>query len=85
MIARVPVIAAKTNGIPEVVGDVGILIDPHNADDLAKKMIFSYHLSKTDLTQWGQKSYERVTNVFSIPRFKELFWDLPLVKQNNLC
>jgi len=33
-----PVIAANTTSVPEVVGDAGILVDPHNVDELAEAM-----------------------------------------------
>jgi glycosyltransferase involved in cell wall biosynthesis len=33
-----PVIAANTTSIPEVVGSAGILVDPHNVDDLVGAM-----------------------------------------------
>jgi len=33
-----PVVAANTTSIPEVVGGAGILIDPHNVEDLAEVM-----------------------------------------------
>ncbi|MCK5146603.1 glycosyltransferase family 4 protein [bacterium] len=38
MKAGVPVIAANTTAIPEIVGDAGILFEANNHDDLAKKM-----------------------------------------------
>jgi len=41
-----PVIAANTTSIPEVVGDAGILVDPHNVGELAeamKKVFVYYH------------------------------------------
>jgi glycosyltransferase involved in cell wall biosynthesis len=38
MACGVPVIASNVSSLPEVVGDAGILIDPHDADALAEKM-----------------------------------------------
>ncbi len=33
-----PVIASSVSSLPEVVGDSGLLVDPHNAEDIAKKI-----------------------------------------------
>ena len=38
MACGVPVIASNVSSIPEVVGDTGILIDPHDVEGLAKAM-----------------------------------------------
>lgn len=35
----VPCVVANVNGLPEVVGDLGILVDPQNADDIAAGMV----------------------------------------------
>jgi glycosyltransferase involved in cell wall biosynthesis len=35
MVCRCPVIASNTSSIPEVVGDAGILIDPHKPNEIA--------------------------------------------------
>src|SRR5258708_4736800 len=53
MIAKVPIIATKTNGIPEVVGDAGILIDPMDPAQLAEKMLACYQSSKNELEEWA--------------------------------
>ena len=36
MTCGVPVIASNVSSLPEVVGDAGLLINPHNIDDIAK-------------------------------------------------
>lgn len=35
----VPCVVANVSGLPEVVGDLGILVDPQNADDIAAGMV----------------------------------------------
>lgn len=39
MACGVPVIAANASSIPEVVGDTGLLIDPHDVDQLTQSML----------------------------------------------
>ncbi|MDK3157468.1 glycosyltransferase family 1 protein [Kamptonema cortianum] len=38
-----PVVASNCSSIPEVVGDAGILFDPHSIDDLADILLFLYN------------------------------------------
>lgn len=38
MACGVPVVAAKTGALPEIVGDAGVLIDPYSAEDIARGM-----------------------------------------------
>lgn len=38
MQCEVPVIASNTSSIPEVVGDAGILLDPHDIDEWAENI-----------------------------------------------
>ena len=38
MTCGVPVIASNVSSLPEVVGDSGLLVNPHNIDDIAKAM-----------------------------------------------
>lgn len=77
MIAKVPIIATKTNGIPEVVGNAGILIDAKQPEQLAEKMLDYYLLSKSELEKWANLGEQRAINDFSMQRFKKIFWGLP--------
>ena len=83
MIARVPIIATKTNGIPEVVGDAGILIDPMDPVQLAEKMLACYRSSKNELEQWAQKGEQRAVQNFSLQRFNEVFWGIVAANLTN--
>lgn len=74
MLAFTPIIAARSDGIPEVVGDAGLLIEPKNPEQLADAMLQLYQLPKTELAALGEKGYERMARFFSLQRFHELFW-----------
>jgi glycosyltransferase involved in cell wall biosynthesis len=76
MIARIPIIATRANGIPEVVGDTGYLVEPSNAPQLASAMQKIYVASQTELTDLGEKSYQRMINNFSPAAFKKTFMEL---------
>ncbi len=76
MIAKVPIIATKTNGIPEVVGDAGVLIEPMDPTQLAEKMLACYRSSENELEEWAHKGEQRAIQSFSMQRFNEVFWGL---------
>ena len=45
----VPVITSNTSSLPEVVGEAGIMVDPHDADELSQAMLKIYN--STDARQ----------------------------------
>ena len=53
MACGTPVIAANATSIPEVVGEAGILIDPHNVEELAKAMGEVLAGERQDLVERG--------------------------------
>jgi glycosyltransferase involved in cell wall biosynthesis len=79
MIAKIPIIGAKTHGIPEVLGGSGILIHAANIIELANKMRQLYQMEKEALHSFTQPGYDRACTLFSITHFKEIFWQLPLL------
>jgi glycosyltransferase involved in cell wall biosynthesis len=81
MIAKIPIIATRVNGVPEVIGDAGILIDARNDTQLAGKMLALYQLSNEDRTTLGEKGYARATKNFSLQCFNDLFWNLSVIKK----
>jgi glycosyltransferase involved in cell wall biosynthesis len=83
MIAKLPVIAARVHGIPEVVADAGTLINPHNSDELADAMRHIAALTSEARAQLGEYAHQHVVSHFSIPKFHEQFWQLPLIAGNN--
>lgn len=90
MCSRLPVIASKVGGIPEIFGgtEIGELIDPQSVDHLASAMIRMAQRSAEERDQLGEKARNRVVQTFTaekmIQKYEELYekaWlDLP-VKQ----
>lgn len=80
MLACVPIIATSVNGIPEVVGDAGMLVPAKNIAALEKAMLAMLQASTTIREQWGADGYQRVLQKFSIPEFSRQFWSLPLLE-----
>lgn len=66
MACEVPVVASHSGGIPEVVGDAGILFKPGNVDDLKRKLLelLTRPRERKDLAQRGR---ERVLQNFDTP------------------
>ena len=59
MACGAPVITSNTSSLPEVVGDAGLLVDPHNTGELAQAMLRV--LENPPLQEeLRQKGYERV-------------------------
>jgi glycosyltransferase involved in cell wall biosynthesis len=61
-----PVIASNTSSLPEVVGDAGLLVDPHDDDALSDAMLRLYHdpalrerLHHASLDRAAQLSWKR--------------------------
>lgn len=73
MTARLPVIGVRTGGIPEVIGDTGIVVDPGNHEALAIAMRSYYEMTPADRRQWGERGYQRIQEQFSLPRFYDTF------------
>lgn len=76
MIARVPIIASRTNGIPEVVGDAGQIVEPRNKVELAEKMLGYCHSTQDQLKAWADRGEVRAVDEFSLQKFNEIFWGL---------
>lgn len=76
MLAKIPIIATRVNGVPEVVGDAGILIEAANAEYLAEHMLSLYQSSHEQRMAMAEKAYARVKNEFSLQKFNEIFWGL---------
>lgn len=81
MTAKVSVIGTRTNGIPEVVEGAGIVVEARDADKLSAAMSQIAQQTLTERNQQGEKAYAHVKNNFSLERFNENFWQLPLIKK----
>jgi glycosyltransferase involved in cell wall biosynthesis len=66
MACRLPVVATKVGGIPEVVihGETGLLVPPRNPSALARAILKLYN-NKDLASRLGQKGYELVHRKFS--------------------
>ncbi len=66
MASRLPVVATKVGGIPEVVihGETGLLVPPRDPSALARAILMLYS-NKTLASRLGQKGYELVHRKFS--------------------
>jgi glycosyltransferase involved in cell wall biosynthesis len=80
MIAKIPVIAAKTHGIPEVIDHTGMLVPAKDVTALADAMLTLYQSTQAQLIEQGEKGYQRATQLFSFDYFNELFWKLPIMR-----
>ena len=80
MTARIPVISTRVHGIPEVIGQFGILIEAHHPEMLAEAMMKTIHWNPEKRDQMTQQAYTRTQSLFSIPSFQKKFWDLPLIQ-----
>jgi glycosyltransferase involved in cell wall biosynthesis len=78
MIAKCPIIATKTNGIPEVMGNTGLLVTPKETQELATAMQKIYAQSDQAREAMSQQAYQHMMDNFSIPAFHRQYWQLPL-------
>jgi glycosyltransferase involved in cell wall biosynthesis len=61
MACGTPVIAANATSLPEVVGSAGLLIDPHDSDDIAEHINMLFNDQKLQQTL-RQRGYDQVKN-----------------------
>lgn len=83
MVANIPVIATRVNGIPEVLGETGSLIPAGDIKILAEEMLTAYQASAEILQKTAKNGYDRAVQHFSLQKFNEIFWQLPLVLENK--
>lgn len=76
MVAKCPLIGTETNGIPEVLGNIGALVQKQNPQALARAMMKFYKMSDEERQRQAELSYQRANNIFSLTSFKENFWKL---------
>lgn len=80
MLAKIPMIGTQAGGIPEVIGDTGIIVPPKQPDLLANAMLTMSQQSAEALANYGELGYQRVINTFSLESFRQRFFDIPLVE-----
>ncbi len=74
MVAKVPVIGTRINGIPEVIGDAGFVVSARDANMLASAIQKVVSLPEKELHEIGNKGYDRIVKNFSTEKFKQDFW-----------
>jgi glycosyltransferase involved in cell wall biosynthesis len=70
MASRLPVIASRVGGIPEIFGEenFGIMIDPNSPEQLAKAMKTMAALPAAQLEAWGERARRRALEHFTADR-----------------
>ncbi len=76
MIARVPVVGTRADGIPEVIGDAGIMVEARNPTALANAILHVAKLPREQFLAMGDSGYERIKARFSTDKFHEDFWEI---------
>jgi glycosyltransferase involved in cell wall biosynthesis len=74
MLAKLPIIATRVNGIPEVMGNTGTLVEAKDVSGLASAMQNIYAASQLERKVLGDNAYANALNSFSIPIFQQAFW-----------
>ncbi|HVP06753.1 MAG TPA: glycosyltransferase family 4 protein, partial [Candidatus Acidoferrum sp.] len=67
MRAGLPIVASRVGGIPEVIGECAILVEPSRSDDLAKE-IRAMLESKADMVRIGEACRKRYESEFTCDR-----------------
>lgn len=80
MIAKLPIIATNVHGIPEVVDSAGTMVAAKDHTGFAHAMHQIYQLTSQERALLGEYAYQHVLANFSIPKFHEQFWQLPLMR-----
>lgn len=85
-----PVIASKTGGLPDVVGDAGLLVEPGDAKGLAEAIIALLD-DKEKAKSLGEAGKERARRLFTMDSmvrkiddiYKEAIWSIYSQKRNS--
>lgn len=62
MACGVPVVASKVGSLPEVLGDSGVMINPHNVDDIADGINRVLSMNKLEYNSMIQKGLSQAKN-----------------------
>lgn len=77
MFYKKPVIATLVGGIPEVIGDAGIIVEPGDSEILAEKIIFL--LRNPEIAKAiGENGYRRLKEKFGINEMVRKYYELTL-------
>ncbi len=84
MVAKLPIIGTRTNGIPEVISGSGILVEPSNPAALTMAMLRCTEFDKNEIGEWQEKIYQHVHDKFSNEKFHDVFWRTWLIRKLNM-
>lgn len=74
MVAKLPVIASKVGGIPDVVGDsLGVLVEPADVANLAKAMVATSELTEKKRIEEGEQMFQRLLSEYSTADYKQAY------------
>lgn len=80
MVAKIPVVGTRTDGIPEVIGEAGFIVNARDSTALSSTLFTLAELPVTERSAWGDKGYDRVKTHFSIESFNKIFWEDAIIK-----
>ena len=72
MRAGLPIVSTRISGIPELISDNGLLLDP----DVAQLTEIFNHIDEYDWKEMGVKSRKRWENEFTFDRMKKQYCDM---------
>ena len=75
MAAKLPIIASHNGGIPEVMGETGLMVST-DVEALGQALIALYALSENERLQMGLAGYERLCEKFLQSHFKIALIDI---------
>ncbi|EKD55471.1 MAG: hypothetical protein ACD_60C00006G0013 [uncultured bacterium] len=80
MIAKLPVVGTRVDGIPEVIQNKGVLVEKEQPEKLASIMTDIMNQTPEELAKWGDAIYQHVKENFSFETFNRVFWNIPFLK-----
>lgn len=75
MLSEKPVICSRVGGMPEVVGDYGVVVEPKNSQELADWLARTYHHYPEALSM-AKGGRERAEQVFTLKRMADDYEEL---------
>lgn len=74
MVAKLPVIASKVGGVPDVVSEsLGALVEPADVSGLSQAMITTSELSEAQRNAEGERMFQRLLNEYSGADYKQAY------------
>jgi len=74
MVAKLPIVASKVGGIPDVVGEfLGSLVEPRDVDGLAKAMVITSKLSSDQRRDEGEQMFNRLFIEYSTSDYRQTY------------